>query len=102
MQEMKDVQQQEIDRAREVYGDKFIIDNSANRVSDESIVILTPDEMDNDEFINFLEKNPTYNRNSNDIKKVRKPAKVAVIKDEPKDTAEKTDPDESELIGFEF
>ena len=92
--------QAEINRVIQVYGEKSNLNIDVNRVTDKSIVILTPDEMDNDEFINFLEKNPTYSRKESDIKKIRKPAKVAVTKDEPKCVEEKIDSEEDPLIVF--
>ena len=78
LQQQYELQQKNIARAKRYYGDNFNMSVKVNRVSQASIVILTPDEMDDDAFINFLEKNPTYNRSKIAIDENRKPAKTAV------------------------
>ena len=75
IQRINEEKQGQIDRVQSVYGDT--VTSSIKQVSPSSIVILTMDEMDNDEFINFLEKNPTYNRSASEIAIIRKPAKTA-------------------------
>jgi cell division protein FtsZ len=69
-------------RVKDVYGDILNTKAKVGRVSPSSIVILTMEEMDNDEFINFIEKNPTFNRNPKDITNMRKPAKASAKKEE--------------------
>ena len=72
--------QDQIERVISVYGDT--VTNTIKQVSPSSIVILTMDEMDNDEFINFLENNPTYNRSASEIVKKRKPEKTVTKEEE--------------------
>ena len=81
LQKDADQRADDIKRVKKVYGENFNMNFNVNRVSDSSIVVLTMDEMDNDEFINFLEKNPTYNRSAKEIAKIRKPARDAVKKE---------------------
>ncbi|MDR2916932.1 MAG: cell division FtsZ family protein [Tannerella sp.] len=70
------------ERVKGVYGENLNTNIKVNRVSQSSIVVLTMDEMDDDTLINFLENNPTYNRNPKEIAKVRKPAKGTGYKEE--------------------
>lgn len=78
--------QDDIRRVKKVYGDNFNPHVKVNKVSQSSIVVLTPDEMDNDKFINFLEKHPTYCRNASEIAKMRKPEKTPIKKEEDLET----------------
>ena len=98
IQEEASRKEKDIDRVRKVY-DNFNMTITVNRASQSSIVILTPEEMDNDEFINFLEKHPTFNRSPKEIAKIRKPPKDIMTKgQQPVD--EKSASDASLLIEF--
>jgi len=90
----------QIKRVEKNYGKDINMTIKVKRVSKHSIVTLTPDEMDNDPFINFLEKNPTYNRDANEIAKYRKPQKSADLKEEPKAAPETKDSKASFTIDF--
>ncbi|MDR0575830.1 MAG: cell division FtsZ family protein [Tannerella sp.] len=70
------------ERVKVVYGESLNTNIKVNRVSQSSIVVLTMDEMDDDTLINFLENNPTYNRNPKEIAKIRKPARGTAYKEE--------------------
>ena len=90
----------QIARVKKNYGKDINMTIKVNRVSRTSIVTLTPDEMDNDKFINFLEKYPTFNRDENEIAKYRKPQKSADLKEEPKVTPENKDSKATFTIDF--
>ena len=75
-------------RVKEFYGENINTVVKVNRVSQSSIIVLSVDEMDDDEVITFMENYPTYNRNSKDIAKVRKPFKPSVTKDEHVETSD--------------
>jgi cell division protein FtsZ len=62
------------DRVKLFYTD-FESTTKVNRFSQSSIIVLTLDELDDDTLIDFMEKNPTYNRDAKAIASVRKPAK---------------------------
>ncbi len=100
IQEDQEKKIKQIARVKSVYGVDINMNIKVNRVSNSSIVVLTTDEMDNDEFINFLERNPTFNRDSKEIAKIRKPAKGAGNKEEPKIEAEAKDSKPHNLIEF--
>jgi len=92
---------EQITRVEEVYGVTINVNSVISRVSKDNIVILTTDEMDNDEFINFLEKHPAFNRDPKEIAKIRKPAKVSVKTEEQKEAnPESKDPKASYIIEF--
>ena len=78
LQQQQEQEQKNLVRIKKIYGEEYIMSVKVTRVSPSSIVILTPEEMDEDAFINFLEENPTYNRSEIAIDKNRKPAKTAV------------------------
>jgi len=83
-------------RVQVAYGGQSLSANiKVNRVTQSNIVVLTVDEMDNDEFINFLEKHPTYNRTLKDIATIRKPVKETVIKTEQAVVSIKSEPKEA-------
>ena len=82
LQRDADIRAKNIKRVETVYGKAVVANVNVNRVSDSSIVILTQEEMDNDAFIIFLEKKPTYNRSPHEIKTTRKPQKNAAKKEE--------------------
>ena len=100
MREDQDKKSEQLDRVKNYYGVDINMNIKVNRVSTSSIVVLTADEMDNDEFINFLEKYPTYNRDPREIAKVRKPAKGAENKDKPKVAPVSGNPPVINLIEF--
>jgi len=89
----------QIERVKDYYGN-INLNSKVNRVSNSSIVVLTNEEMDNDEFINFLEKYPTFNRDPNEITKIRKPAKTADSKAAPTVKPESKEPKPSNVIEF--
>jgi cell division protein FtsZ len=62
------------DRVKTYYTD-FESVTKVNRFSQSSIIVLTVDELDDDTLIDFMEKNPTYNRDAKAIVNIRKPAK---------------------------
>ena len=70
------------ERVKEYYGESLNPNVKVNRVSQSSIVVLTMEEMDDDMLINFMENNPTYNRDPKEIAKNRKPAKGFTKKEE--------------------
>ena len=90
----------EIERVKNVYGVDINMGIKVNRVTNSSIVVLTADEMDNDKFINFLEKYPTFNRDSNEIAKIRKPQKVAEQANTQSESTESVDSKASYIIEF--
>jgi cell division protein FtsZ len=67
--------QNDIKRIQSIYGKNLESNATIKRVSPSSIVTLTMEEMDDDALIEFLEKNPTYNRSANEVAAKRKPAK---------------------------
>ena len=89
-----------IKRVENTYKTKISTAPKVKRVSDDSIVILTKDEMDNDEFINFLEKYPTCSRDVDEIAKIRKPPKNVPKAEEQKVIPEKVDPQAPYSIKF--
>ena len=99
MQEEATQKEINIDRVRKVY-ENFDMTVAVNRVSQSNIVVLTPEEMDNDEFINFLEKHPTFSRSPKEIAKIRKPAKEVAIKKEQIIHDDKSSHGENTLIEF--
>ena len=100
MQEDINKKNMNVERVKKVYGNNFNMIFNVNRVSQSSIVVLTREEMDNDEFINFLEKNPTYNRSATEIANKRKPAQAAVKKETAVIPAENYDSGQDFLIEF--
>lgn len=84
LEKQNEIEQRKEDEAlvKSVYGESFDFNVKVNRVSQSSIVVLRMDEMDDDALINYLETNPTYNRNPKDIAKVRKPVKGAANREE--------------------
>jgi cell division protein FtsZ len=70
-------------RVKVIYGENRITNVKVNRVSQSSIVVLTVDEMDDDSFLDFIEKTPTYNRNPKEIAIKRKPAKSVITARDP-------------------
>ncbi|MDR1381498.1 MAG: cell division protein FtsZ [Tannerella sp.] len=71
------------ERVNRVYGESPFTKIKVNRVSQSSIVVLTADEMDDDAFIGFMEKTPTYSRKSKEIAANRKPPQSAAATGEP-------------------
>ena len=100
MQEDAAKKEKENERVKKVYGVDLSMNVKVNRVSQSSIVILSMDEMDNDEFINFLEKNPTYNRNPREIANIRKPPKSSPRKEEQLIASENSNQKPENLIEF--
>jgi len=100
MQEKERKKKGDIARVKTAYGVDINLKIKVPRVSNSSIVVLTADEMDNDEFIHFLENNPTFNRDPKAITKIRKPAKDTEVKDEPVIIMENKDTKPSNLIEF--
>ncbi len=82
IQDEQEKRRKDAKRVENIYGENLNTNIKVNRVSQSSIVVLTMDEMDDDTLINFLENNPTYNRNPKEIAKVRKPSKETVYKEE--------------------
>jgi cell division protein FtsZ len=103
LQIIREAEQMKIKRFEQVkkyYDVDLSMNIKVHRVSNSSIVILSPDEMDNDEFINFLEKHPTFNRDPNEIAKIRKPAKNTAAKEEQKVEPESKGSKASNIIEF--
>jgi cell division protein FtsZ len=72
------------DRVKKAYGVETLGTNEKiSRVSPSSIVVLTMDELDDDNFLDFIERTPTYNRNSKEIEAKRKPSKETEKTKEP-------------------
>ena len=84
-QRQEDVEKREKDdaRVRGVYGENCNGNVKVNRFSPSSIVVMTMEEMDDENFIRYMEEHPTYNRMPEDVAKIRKPVKSAVHKEEP-------------------
>ena len=99
-QEEGKIRSEQLERVKKAYGKDFIMSVKVNRVSNSSIVILTADEMDNDSFINFLERHPTFNRDPKEIAKIRKPPKTVDKTEEQKETPENADPKAPYIIEF--
>jgi cell division protein FtsZ len=70
-------------RIKDVYGETLSATVKVNRVSPSSIVILTLDEMDDDGFLDFIGKTPTYNRKPKEIAAKRKPVKSVLAAKAP-------------------
>lgn len=66
---------QDEELVKSFYGETYSTAVKVNRVSQSSIVVLTMEEMDDDDFLNFIENNPTYCRNPKEIAGKRKPVK---------------------------
>jgi cell division protein FtsZ len=64
-------------RVEAVYGN-FNTNIKIKRVSQSDIIVLTPEEMDDDDLIAYMENTPTYNRSSKDISAHRKPPKINI------------------------
>ena len=101
LQELYKLRQKNIARAERYYG-PIDMGVKVNRVSQASIVVLTPEEMDDDAFINFLEKTPTYNRSKIAIDENRKPAKTAVNGAANKEVTDVTSSSKAGDTGNEF
>jgi cell division protein FtsZ len=82
-QEERERRERQEGRVKKIYGDDLGLNVKVNRVSQSSIVVLTIDEMDDDNFIGFIEKTPTYNRKSKEIAANRKPAKSEAATKKP-------------------
>ena len=83
IQKENEERQKNENRVRDFYSDRAKSNIKVNRVLQSSIIVLTKDEMDNDTLINFMENNPTYNRDPKEIDKIRKPANGFAQKEEP-------------------
>lgn len=81
-QELQEKKKRDEELVKTYYGDKINMTNvKVGRVSQSSIVVLTMDEMDDDKFLEFMEKTPTYSRDPKEIAAIRKP--VTMTKTEP-------------------
>jgi len=92
--------QKDLERVETTYKVKINTNLKVKKASKDSIVILTTDELDNDEFINFLEKYPTYNRSPKEIAKIRKPPKSAAKTEKENEKPESADPQKPLIIEF--
>jgi cell division protein FtsZ len=77
-QKESELREKNENRVKGIYGENLVTNVKVNRVSQSSIIVLTIDEMDDDSFLDFIEKTPTYNRNPKEIAIKRKPANNAV------------------------
>ena len=70
------------ERLKEEYGDKAITDFTLNQQRARYIV-LTPDEMDDDDVIDMIEKTPTYKRKSDFRNQIKERQQQAINQDRP-------------------
>ena len=100
IQEDEEQKRKDIERVEGIYKVNINTNQKVKRATKENIVILTTDELDNDEFINFLEKYPTFNRKPEEIAKIRKPAKNTAKAEDDINKQENTISKASNIIEF--
>jgi len=88
------------ERVKEVYGED-INNIKINRVTSSSIIILTDEELYDDELITYMEENPPYKRLSKDIAKARKTViKEPQAEKKPVTSSESADSEDFSVINF--
>ena len=81
VQEVAEPKMSDAERLKQEYGDKAISDLTLKQLSARYIV-LTPDEMDDDDVIDMIEKTPTFGRKP-DFRNQLKERQQAVSQDKP-------------------
>jgi cell division protein FtsZ len=97
-----DKREEDDKRVEIVYGPIDVDVNKVKikRVQQSSIIVLTMDEMDNDDLITFMEGSPTHSRTQKEMEKIRKPA--SIIATSERQTGKLSVSDTEEIITFTF
>ena len=88
VQEVAEPKMSDAERLKQEYGDKAISDLTLKQLSARYIV-LTPDEMDDDDVIDMIEKTPTFGRKP-DFRNQLKERQQAVSQDKPVEVPKST------------